>query len=257
MQSVTSAHRRVESAVWLAITYGAANASVGRVCVAHRGIASWIRAFIQLALLGIRARLASAPRSTTCRLFRASPSRRDPIHWRVPSAPILESSRAHMNENNVGSSSQLALAICEISYPPLEGDIHRALPSYPHAKRKAGAFRDLKHRLNSCMWVPLLLSAWLNSDWTGLAMLLHASLQPVWRRYAGCIYWRVLKTSDRGRMCSASRSQQYKWCSPSCPKQAASNRLRPLSLSICRASLPPAISLRLLLIGPRGIGLCP
>lgn len=31
------------------------------MCVAHRGIASWIRAFIQLALLGIRTRLASAP----------------------------------------------------------------------------------------------------------------------------------------------------------------------------------------------------
>jgi hypothetical protein len=62
-----------------------------------------------------------------------------------------------MNENNVGTRSQPALAICEISHPLLEGDIQRVFPLHLHAERNSGAFRGLRHRLFSpCLWIPLL-----------------------------------------------------------------------------------------------------
>ncbi len=158
-----------------------------------------------------------------------------------------------MNEDIVGRCSQPALAICEISYPPLEGDIHRVFHLHLHVERNSGAFHGLKHCLiNSCLWIPLLLTAWLNSGSIGLVMYLHVLAWPACRRHVRWMYWRVLKTSDRGRICSALLSQQFKWGTSSCPEQAVPNRLRPLRLAICRASSPPATSLRSLLAVPRG-----
>jgi hypothetical protein len=155
-----------------------------------------------------------------------------------------------MNEDNVRSRLQPGFEICEIVDTPVERDIDRIFPSHLHVEGSSAVFRGFKHcHFNSCLWIPLLLSAWLNSGSIGLVMYLHVLVWPSCSQYFFGLYSRVLKTRDRGRIRGASRPEQFKRRNSCCSQQAIPNRLRPLRLAIFRAPRPPAISLRLLLTG--------